>query len=189
MSDSKRPQRVHRVAPTSHESDLGVSRYLAAESGRLPRIYFRRPVSSCGRNFDEFTPGTNFLAWALRIADRKVMNFRTTQSRYAAFNAGLRDALMTEFAGRKAEDTDDGLATLAGCMQRLPSGDQQLVTLCYAEGESVPKVADTMGRSSESVYHSLRRIRNALLDCIRRQSRHAEMPASLQRGSLDEGNA
>jgi RNA polymerase sigma factor (sigma-70 family) len=33
------------------------------------------------QKFDEFRRGTNFLAWALRIADYKVMNFQQKQSR------------------------------------------------------------------------------------------------------------
>jgi RNA polymerase sigma-70 factor, ECF subfamily len=132
------------------------------------------------QKFDEFKPGTNFLAWALRVADRKVMNFQTTQSRRSAFTASLRDALIVEIANRKAEDVADSLAALARCMERLAQGDRKMVTLCYADGVPIPQVADNLGRSSESVYHSLRRIRNGLLDCIHRELKHAGMPASVQ---------
>ena len=48
------------------------------------------------QKFDEFGPGTNFLAWALRVADYKVMNFQTMQSRRVTFAADLRNALMAE---------------------------------------------------------------------------------------------
>jgi RNA polymerase sigma-70 factor, ECF subfamily len=132
------------------------------------------------QKFDEFKPGTNFLAWALRVADRKVMNFQTRQSRRVAFTAGLRDALIAEIASRKTEDVADSLTALARCMERLAHGDRRMVTLCYAEGVPVPELADDLGRSSESVYHSLRRIRNGLLDCIHRELKHAGTPASAE---------
>ena len=141
---------------------------------------FQETCAVLWQKFDEFKPGTNFLAWALRVADRKVMNFRTTQSRRTAFTARLRDALITEIANRKTEDAADSLTALGSCMKRLTQGDRRMVTLCYAEGVPVPQVADHLGRSAESVYHSLRRIRNLLLDCIHRELKHAEMPASGQ---------
>jgi RNA polymerase sigma-70 factor (ECF subfamily) len=141
------------------------------------------------QKFDEFKTGTNFLAWALRIADRKVMNFQTTRSRHAAFTAGLRDVLITEITDRNLEKSDDNLATLANCMLQLPQADRHLVTICYAEDQPIPHVADAMGRSPESVYHSLRRIRNRLLECIRRHTNQTELPASIQRRIVNEGDA
>jgi RNA polymerase sigma-70 factor, ECF subfamily len=132
------------------------------------------------QKFDEFKSGTNFLAWALRVADRKVMNFQTTQSRRVAFAASLRDAMIADIANRKAEDVADSLTALASCMERLTQSDRKMVTLCYAEGVPVPQVADNLGRSPESVYHSLRRIRTGLLDCINHELKHAEIPTSAQ---------
>lgn len=137
------------------------------------------------QKFDEFEPGTNFLAWVLRIADHKVMNFQTVQSRRMAFNASLRDALMTEVGNVEADAATADLAALASCMERLPLNDRQVVTLCYAEGESVSHIANAIGRSPQSVHNSLRRVRNWLLDCIRRELKQADTPPVL-RNLLDE---
>ena len=46
------------------------------------------------QKFDEFRPGTGFLAWALCIAQHKAMNFQKKQARRSVFAAGLRDALL-----------------------------------------------------------------------------------------------
>lgn len=141
------------------------------------------------QKFDEFKPGTNFLAWALRIADFKVMNFRTTRSRHTAMTNGLRDALIAEIVSKPVRDADDQLAMLAGCMERLSQVDRELVMLCYAEGTSVSEVANSRRRSQESVYHSLRRIRKWLLACIQRQSNLADMPASHRYRISDQEDA
>jgi len=128
------------------------------------------------QKFDEFSRGTNFLAWALRIADYKVMNFQQKQARRVAFTDSLRDALMVEVANREAEATAAGLKALSRCMERLTQNDRRMVTLCYAEDESVRQLADAMGRSPQSVHHSLRRIRNRLLECIHRELRQEDVP-------------
>ena len=103
-----------------------------------------------------------------------------------AFNASLRDALMAEVANREAEEVAESLTALSGCMERLAQNDRRMVTLCYAERVPVPQVADAMGRSPESVYNSLRRIRYWLLDCIHHELKQAQTPPSIQYDILKE---
>ena len=68
------------------------------------------------QKFDEFSSGTNFLAWALRIADYKVMNFQQKQARHMAFADSLRDALMAEVANREAEATSANIEALSSAL-------------------------------------------------------------------------
>jgi RNA polymerase sigma-70 factor, ECF subfamily len=138
------------------------------------------------KKFDEFKPGTNFLAWALRIAERKVMDFQKKQSRRMAFTAGLRDTLIAEASQRTNDAAASGLAALSGCIDKLPENDREMVTLCCGESIPVREVADSMGRSPQSVHHSLRRIRTWLLDCIQRELKQADSPAPIHRNRLVE---
>jgi RNA polymerase sigma-70 factor, ECF subfamily len=137
------------------------------------------------QKFDEFRAGTNFLAWALRIADYQVMKFRTKQARLVAFTARLRNAMMADIAERSAEEAAAGLTALSGCMDRLAASDRKLVTLCYGESVPVRQIADALGRSPQSVHHSLCRIRNWLLGCVRRELSREERPVLAGRGVLD----
>ena len=121
------------------------------------------------QKFDEFQPGTNFLAWALRIADYKVMNFQTTQSRRVAFTAGLRDALMADVAKRECGGRGgqlSGSLRLHGTVDAERSKDGDTV-LCRGRARSPSRRC--AGPPPQSVYHSLRRIRSWLLDCIHRE--------------------
>jgi RNA polymerase sigma-70 factor (ECF subfamily) len=127
------------------------------------------------QKFDEYGPESNFLAWALRIADFKAMNFQQKQTRRRLFVDGLRDTLMAELATQTPKNVDDySLDVLSNCMEQLSQSDRQVVTMCYAEEESVRHIADITGRSPQSVHNSLRRIRNWLLECVRRQLRRAD---------------
>ena len=138
------------------------------------------------QKFDEFKPGTNFLAWSLRVAQHKAMNFQQKRTRYVAFTASLRDALMLEFAGRTAEASTANLAALSECMDRLTQDDQRMVKLSYVDDIPIRQIANAVGRSPESIHNSLLRIRTKLLDCIRRELREADMPALIHRGVLKE---
>jgi RNA polymerase sigma-70 factor, ECF subfamily len=128
------------------------------------------------QKFDEFQPGTNFLAWALRIAQHKAMDALKKRGRRAAFHASLRDLLAAEVVERDSEVVVAGVHALSGCMDRLPPTDRELVASCYGKSVPVRQVADELGRSPQSVHNSLHRIRNVLLDCIHRTLRQAEIP-------------
>jgi RNA polymerase sigma-70 factor, ECF subfamily len=117
--------------------------------------------------FDAFEPGTNFLGWAIRIAQNKAMHFQRTRRRRAKFlNSELQMSLMAAVSDREAAATNAGLAALAICMDRLSEGDRDLVHRCYGDHVPVRQVAAELDRSPESVHHSLRRVRTALLECI-----------------------
>ena len=137
------------------------------------------------RKFGEFESGTNFLAWALRIADYQVMRHRTKQARLMAFSARLREAMMGDVAGRDADEAAAGLTALSGCMDRLAPADREMVTLCYGESVPVRRIADSLGRSPSSIHHSLCRIRKWLLGCVRRELRREDLPDRFAQGVLD----
>jgi RNA polymerase sigma-70 factor, ECF subfamily len=140
------------------------------------------------QKFDDFKPGTNFLAWALRIADYRVMKFFAGKSRHAAFTEKLRDAMMANLAGQAASaDPTADLSTLAHCMDKLQENDRKIVLLCYSEGIPVRNIADAFERSPQSVHNSLSRIRRWLLDCIQREDRKTELPAGTDGIFLPEG--
>jgi RNA polymerase sigma-70 factor, ECF subfamily len=138
------------------------------------------------QKFDDFKPGTNFLAWALRIAERKVMDAQKKQSRRMAFTARLRDTLIVEASRRTREEAASSLAALAGCMDKLPDNDREMLTLCYGKGVSVRQIADSMGRSPQSVHHTLRRIRSWLLDCIQRELKQLDGSVPFRHNILNE---
>jgi len=128
------------------------------------------------QKFDEFEPGTNFLAWALRIAQHKAMDSLKKRGRRSAFNAKLQDVLATEVAQQDGQVVAAGLNALSGCMDRLPLSDRELVTSCYGKSVPVHEVADQLGRSPQSIHNSLHRIRNVLLDCVQHKLQQAEIP-------------
>lgn len=120
------------------------------------------------RKADQFEAGTNFYAWACRIASYEVLKFRDRRRREKLRFSDEFVAAIAEEADDSAEYDEARRAALASCLGKLREEDRELVQLRYAPGENGLSVAETLGRPINSVYQSLGRIRKALLDCINR---------------------
>jgi RNA polymerase sigma-70 factor (ECF subfamily) len=117
--------------------------------------------------FDEFEMGTNFVAWALRIAHYRVLKHWASQTKGMIFNSQLVESLAQRAQDHIQQDSRKKMA-LRRCMKKLPERDMNLIKLRYQEGASVKKVAEQVSRGIKGVYKSLNRIRWQLLECIQR---------------------
>jgi len=119
-------------------------------------------------NFDAFSPGTSFLAWARRIAYLRALEFYRQSAKRPLLSEGLIEQL-----AREIEDRDEvsirRLAALPICLEKLPAADRDLIQRRYRENVKGIELARQLGRPVNSVYKSLGRIRRALLTCIERQ--------------------
>lgn len=118
------------------------------------------------RKCDQFRPGTNFHSWSTSIAYLEVLKFRSSRKRQSP---GLSEATL-EMLSSEALDHASLLeqrnSALPGCMEKLPPSDLSLVSDYYFRGMSWETIAESLGRSSSSVRHSICRIRRELKRCI-----------------------
>jgi len=120
--------------------------------------------------FDDFTPGTNFLAWACRIAHFKVLKFLERQYRGPLrFSDATLDAIAAD-AVQMTQQLDARHQALAECMKKLAKKDQDMLRRRYQKGAAPADVASQLGRSVSAIYKSLSRIHDALFDCIQRKT-------------------
>jgi RNA polymerase sigma-70 factor (ECF subfamily) len=68
----------------------------------------------------------------------------------------------------KQKEIEDRREALSKCSAKLRESDRKLLEDCYSDSSGVAQVAQRCGRSPQSVHNSLRRIRRALYECIRR---------------------
>lgn len=125
---------------------------------------------------DRFEPGTNFVAWAMKIASLEVLKFR---QRHARDKLQFSDEFVSRVAAAIEEEADlldRRRRALASCMKKLRPDDRELIQQRYAPGGSGKSVAEALRRPANSVYQSIGRIRQALLECIERQLKLAEAP-------------
>lgn len=130
---------------------------------------YQQVVMVAWQKFDQFEPGTSFIAWAMKMAHFEVLAYRRSSMR-----SKLRfdDSLVLKLAETSAqamEDDGDGgnrFAQLNVCLSRLNTRDRELVEMCYRKNQPIHRIAASLGRSSQSVCNSLRRIRTALTKCV-----------------------
>jgi RNA polymerase sigma-70 factor (ECF subfamily) len=119
--------------------------------------------------FEQFRPGTNFLAWVSRMATFEILKYRSRKRRARLqFSEEFLDVVAQESL-LQDEQQEARRAALAECLERLRSRDRELIRQRYAAGESGKHLAETIGRPANSVYQSLGRIRRTLLECIQRR--------------------
>lgn len=124
--------------------------------------------------FDDFQRGSNFAAWACRIAYLEALKFREKRKLAGVplspeFLERIQDR-MTEFS----EQLDTRTDAFNQCVRQLAETDRVLITQRYAPGASVAALAAELCRPVRSVSKSLVRIRKTLADCIERRMRQED---------------
>jgi RNA polymerase sigma-70 factor (ECF subfamily) len=121
------------------------------------------------KKFDDYDPRRSFFSWACGIARFEVANFVRSRSRQRLyFSDDLSLLLIEAQAEMSNEEGADRRDALAQCVEKLRQRDRELLAECYGEASSVPDASDRRGRSPQSVYNSLRRIRRSLFECVSR---------------------
>jgi len=123
-------------------------------------------AKTCWEKFDRYQPGTEFRAWACRIAYYKALKYRERQNKAPLTFTDLFFNSVDEEAVVMADRLDVRIATLNNCVKKLPPPDRKLVRLRYAPGATTKSAAATTGRSIYFVYRALARIHQMLFECI-----------------------
>lgn len=118
----------------------------------------------------DFTQGTNFKAWAFAVARYEVLNYRKQQARDArlVFSEELEEKFSEELASEH-DDIERRHEALKKCLEKLRAKDRDLLLYRYAKAGTLEAFAARAGRSVAGLRVTLHRLRNTLLDCMRRE--------------------
>ena len=120
------------------------------------------------REFGRFEMGTNFTAWACKVALHQVLAWRKRVKRNRLeFSPAFLEAVAEE-ASAAADELEERSQCLARCIERLPAERRQMLQLRYSDGLAIEAIARQLARTEEAVYRALSRIRRALHDCVTR---------------------
>ena len=122
------------------------------------------------KHFAKFEAGSNFRAWARKIATHQILNYRRAERRRP--NSEADEAFIEAVAAeidRRADVLDHRTDALRQCLRKLPEAHRKLVVWRYYEDSGVEEIAVKSERTVEAVYRLLSRIRGVLNDCVSRQ--------------------
>jgi len=119
--------------------------------------------------FDQYDPSQPFLPWARKFAYFETLN----QRRKLAVRRKYFCSDLVETFADESQQVDPALdqqrEALGECLAKLDGPSRELLLERYAKERSLTDVAASMGRSRNSLYVMMHRIRQKLADCVNRQ--------------------
>ncbi len=120
--------------------------------------------------FDSYESGTDFRAWACRVAYYRVLKFRERCQ-------GTPFAVSDEFLDRVAavsferhDELEHRRQALIECMKKLRDRDRELLEHRYdASQPTLKRIAELVGRPVNTVYKAMSRIHRTLFECVQRR--------------------
>lgn len=169
MPESDRTQEFLELL-TQHDRALGVYVYALVPRTADADDILQQTKMILWRCFDQFEPGTNFLAWARKTAFHQILTYRRqTKREHLPLSEETLDALHKEVA-RLNDDGDDRREALKACLAKLPKEHRQLVMLRYFEDMEIEGIAEQIRSTVTAVYRALSRVRFALMECIQKEA-------------------
>jgi len=120
------------------------------------------------RDFDRFQRGTNFAAWACKVALNQTLTWRKRKRRdKLQFTSEFIEAVAAETSA-EAERLEERAIRLAHCIEMLPEKHRRLLSSRYRDQREIEAISREEGRTPGAVYRSLSRIRASLHECVSR---------------------
>ena len=118
----------------------------------------------------EFVAGTNFRAWAMRVAWFKVMAERRDRARSGrvVFSEPMMERLMAH-AEERVPESDLRLKALRHCLDRSRPQDRRLLDWKYGRGASLTELAAANGCAATAIHKTISRLRLALRHCVEKR--------------------
>lgn len=121
--------------------------------------------------FDEYEPGTDFCAWAFKIARYRILYYRRCQveMKHRFSDQTLEQLAVT--AGTACRHAEGQRDMLKQCLGKLKASEREILHLRYEEGAALKEVADRLRMNVNTLYKTVSRIHAALLHCIQSRMR------------------
>ena len=120
------------------------------------------------KKMEEFTPDTNFTAWAFAIARNtvKAQHRKNKRNQAPALNDEIILAVCETWYQRDPAVSNKNLIALEECMKSLSDTNRSIVAARYTKGTNLEEHSDKTGRSAKSLRVTLFRIRTKLRECV-----------------------
>ncbi|MEM9480894.1 MAG: sigma-70 family RNA polymerase sigma factor [Verrucomicrobiota bacterium] len=177
-ADSTSPGERFTRLLTQHQRHLHAFLFSVTHDRQAADDLLQEVSSILWRKFADYQEGTNFKAWAFRVARLEVMGWRRKQARIPLpLDDDTLSSLMDE-AADLAESQDDRRDALEICLTQLNDKQREILHQVYHLGESVANIADERRRTPRAIYKTLGRIHEILTRCVREKMARAAIPST-----------
>ncbi|MCG8587461.1 MAG: sigma-70 family RNA polymerase sigma factor [Pirellulales bacterium] len=122
------------------------------------------------RKFEQFEQGTDFAAWAMRVARYEVMEHWSREKRRTTrLSDQAIDVVLERFADPSQVDSESSRAeAMEHCLERLKPEQAELLYSYYHNEQKVEEISGRLKISIDAVYKRLTRARKQLFECVQR---------------------
>ncbi len=125
--------------------------------------------------WQKFSAADKFRPWAFGVARNMALRHLRSHARDRHdFDDDLVNRLADEAITMEQRHLTQREA-LAGCLQKLPAMQRELALAAYTKGTRMDALAAQRGQTPMALYKLLQRIRQALLECVRRTLTQEEL--------------
>jgi RNA polymerase sigma-70 factor (ECF subfamily) len=129
---------------------------------------FQQTCLTVWERWEQFDQQQDFACWASGIAMNHLRNHvRKKQSHQVLFDDDMLEQLVVVQTEHQSL-LDDMQSALTECLEKLSVEDRRLLQQSYIDEVSIKSLAESEGRTPNSLYKVLRRIRRVLYDCTTR---------------------
>lgn len=116
--------------------------------------------------FDQFQEGTNFGAWAVKIAGNKARDFmRRNRNTKMFFHDEFYESVSLQ-AQTDSNDVIERFQALRFCLNKLPENSRKLLSMRYKKNISIKHISQLTGRSANGLYQSFSRLISSMRECM-----------------------
>lgn len=126
-------------------------------------------TSELWKKFDEFTPGTGFVQWGIRVAYFKIQSFRQKKQRMnhrIIFDDDVVDKIVPKVEPTN-KNLEKQLEAIRECIKKLKARDYQFLEMRYYNQVKPKEISIRLGLSLQNVYKGLARVHARLLKCVK----------------------
>ncbi len=120
------------------------------------------------KQWNQFEPGSNFKAWAFRIAHFQFMAYRQKKIRDKVLYSDDLLSMLASEAKEVDESHEQRAAALEKCLALMAPRSREAIRLRYAEEVKVSDMAQKLHRNANTVYQILFRARKWLIECVQK---------------------
>lgn len=117
----------------------------------------------------QFELGTNFMAWARKIARYQFLNQWRKEKRRPK-ESELLDDHLTQIVFERTEERELEFLrhrrALQTCLQQLPHRQRSIIESHYLEGKTIAEIASALGMKPNAISQLLFRARSGLIRCV-----------------------
>ena len=131
---------------------------------------FQNTTSVLWKKFDQYTPGTDFVAWSCVVARFEIMSYFRQKRREGKlhFDEHLQDIIDAEVSTVNSQ-FDERLRALRECFKKLISAEVKVMKMRYEQDLPFARIAERLGISSPAAFKKVSKIHSRLIQCIRQR--------------------